>query len=261
MLKPSRGHLPAMLCCLCVLVLFSSVVVWAQSGFNSMKTVHIDVRYQRDVSEEDASVTVEYLQNDYSYLSDKLGLDFKKRLEVRIYDTVGKYLRETKQNRPRRGAIYRRGVIHMQPVQALVTRKIFEQTLSYELASALLDLTARKGCPRWLRESFTVYHSGEMAKLSVPIGAKLGYFSDLDQDIQQYPQPPQRDDVHYVLGLTMKYFIEQYGEDKAFSVYKAFNGITPINSVFKKVFKKNFETIERTWANYIAAETEKFKEQ
>lgn len=243
------------------LLLLVPMNVHAQRASSAITTVHINVEYQAGISEADARRVSDYLQNDYNYLSDKLGLDFKKRLEVRIYDSVGKFLSATRVNKPWRGAVYARGVLSLQPVQALVQRGIFEQSLSYELALGLLDQTAGKGCPRWLRESFAVYHSGEMGNLSVPVGARLSSFSDLDQDIQQYPNPPQRDDVHYVLGQTMKFFVEKFGEAKAFSVYKAFNSVTPVEDIFKKIFKQEFRTTERTWANFIAAETDIFKKR
>ena len=144
----------------------------------------------------------------------------------------------------------------MQPVGALETRKIFEQALSYELALAILGQTSGKGCPHWLQDSYAVYHSGEMANYTPPIGTKLAAFSDLDQDIQQYPNPPQRNDVHYILGATMKFFVDQYGEAKAFGVFKVFNGMTSLEDVFKKHFKQEFRTIERTWTNFIFSQTE-----
>jgi hypothetical protein len=136
---------------------------------------------------------------------------------------------------------------------------LFEQSLSYELALAILAQTSGKGCPRWLQESYAVYHSGEMANYTAPIGTKLAAFSDLDQDIQQYPNPPQRNDVHFILGSTMKFFVEQYGEGKAFGVFKVFNGMTSLEDVFKKHFKREFRTIERTWSNFIASSTESVK--
>jgi hypothetical protein len=245
---------------LCIGGLAITSLLNAQPTFSTIKTVHFEVKYQRGISEEDARKAAEYLQEDYNYMSDKLGLDFKKRLEVRIYDSVGKYLSETNQKRPWRGAIFQRSILHVQPIQALVARKIFEQTLSFEAAMALLEQTSGKGCPRWLRESFAVYHSGAIANLTPPIGAKLASFSDLDQDIQEYPNPPQRDDVHYILGHTMTFFVEKYGEKKSLSLFRTFNGMTPIEEVFKKAFNQEFLTIERTWANYIAAQTEPFKE-
>jgi hypothetical protein len=201
----------------------------------------------------------DYLQNDYGYLSEKLGLDFKKKLEVRIYDSEGKYLTATNQKRPWRGAIYWRGVLHVQPVKTLLQKNIFEQSLSFELAMALLEQTAGKGCPRWLREAFAVYHSGVMERLSPPIGVKLASFSDLDQDLQTFPNPPQRDDVHYILGITLRYFIDRFGEDATLGVFKKFNGVTSLEIMFKQVFKQEFATLERNWANHIASQTETFK--
>jgi len=231
----------------------------AQSAYRSVKTVHFNVKYQRDVSEEDANKVSEYLQDDYKYLSEKLGLDLKKPLEVRIYDTPGKFLSETKLKQSWRAGIYHREVLHLQPVAALVARELLEQTLSYELAKALLEQSSRMGCPGWLLESFAVYHSGEMANLSAPYNVRISNFSDLDQDIQEYPIPPQRNDVHFILGQTMKFFIETYGEAQAFRVFKAFNGTTGLEDVFKKTFKEEFSTIEQKWVNHIASQTSTFR--
>ena len=231
----------------------------AQETFAKVSTVHVDVEYQRGVTEAAAHKVADYLQNDYKFISDQLGLDLRKKLQVRVYDTIGKYLSKTNQRKAWRGAIYWRGILHVQPVEALETRKIFEQSLSYELALAVLEQTSGKGCPHWLQESYAVYHSGEMANLTLPVGTKLAAFSDLDQDIQQYPTPPQRDDVHYILGSTMKFFVEQYGEQKAFGVFKVFNGMTPLENVFKKQFGQEFKTIERTWTNFVDSQTESFK--
>jgi hypothetical protein len=242
----------------CVVLVMRGVAV-AQETFSTVSTVHFDVQYQRGITEEAAKKVADFLQTEYAFISNQIGLDLKKKLEVRVYETQGKYLSKTNQRRPWRGAIYWRGVLHMQPVDALETRKIFEQALLYELALAVLDQTSGKGCPRWLQESYAVYHSGEMANLTPPIGTKLSAFSDLDQDIQQYPNPPQRDDVHFILGSTMKFFVDQYGEDKAFSVFKVFNGMTPLETVFKKQFKQEFRTIERTWTNFIDSQAESFK--
>jgi len=233
----------------------------AQGGVGSIKTVHFDIQYQAGVSDDEARRVADYLESDYEYLSKKLGMDFGKTPEVRLYDSGSKYIAETRQTRSSRGATFQRGILHLQPVKMLEERKELEQTLSFELASALLENAALKGCPRWLRESFAVYHSGEMSDLSPPIGVKLQYFSDLDQDIQQYPDPPKRDDVHYVLGTTMRFFVEQFEAEKAFSVFKAFDGTTSLEDVFKNIFGQEFPEIERAWAKYILSASESFKKK
>jgi hypothetical protein len=242
-----------------VFVLAGRSIVRAQETFSTVSTVHINVEYQHGITEAEAKKVADYLQNDYKFISDQIGLDLKKKLQVRIYDSIGKYLSKTNQRKPWRGAVYWRGILHVQPVGALVARHIFEQSLSYELAMAVLEQTSGKGCRKWLQEAYAVYHSGEMADLTPPIGTKLAAFSDLDQDIQEYPDPPQREDVHYILGMTMKFFVEQYGEAKAYGVFKVFNGMLSLEDIFKKQFKQEFRTVERTWANFIDAQSESFK--
>jgi hypothetical protein len=219
--------------------------------FFSIKTAHFEVQYQHGVSDQDAKKVADYLETDYALLSKKLGLDFKKRLEVRVYDAVGKFSAKANRTRSWRGAIYWRGVLHVQPVQALVMRKILEQSLSFELVLALLEQVAERGCPRWLCVAFAVYHSGSATSVGRPLGVRLASFSDLEQDLQTYPNPPQRNDVHYVLGSTMSFFVKKYGEQKSFGLFKSFDGQTAVEQVVKKCFGQDYGDVEREWAAYV----------
>ncbi len=228
-------------------------------GFGTIATSRFVIRYQHGISEDDARKVLEYLQRDYTYLTNKTGLGLSERLEVRIYGSVGRFLAEARLSHPWRAAYYAHGVMHVQPVQALVHRGLFDQALGYELAIALLETAEQKGCPNWLVQAFAVFHAGETDKLTPPTGVHLSSFSDLMQDIQVYQEPPQRDDVHYVLGLTMRFFIERYGEKQAFGVFRQFDGVSSVESVFKKVFKEDYPAIEKAWAKYIASHTSRFK--
>lgn len=227
--------------------------------FGTLSSSHFDVRFQRGVSQEDARKVMDFLQAEYTALARDLGLDMKGKLDVRVYESVGKYVSETGLSRPWRAAIFSKGVLHLQPVAALLARKLFEKAITYELAMAFLEQPGRKGCPRWLMESFATYYSGETAGMTAPIGARLSAFSDLNQDIQEYPNPPQRDDVHYILASTMTFFVEKYGENRAFRLFREFNGLTPVDKVFRKVFNSEYTSIEKGWAKYIASRTSSFK--
>jgi len=241
------------------LAALSFVAARAQDTFGTLTSAHFDVKYQRGVPPEEARKVQEFLQDEYKSLSGDLGIDLKSKIDVRIYESVGKYLSETTLKRPWRGGLYQRGVLHLQPVSALVTRKIFEKAITYELCLALLEQSTQKGCPRWLMESFAVYYSGESAGMTPPIGARLSAFSDLNQDIQEYPNPPQRDDVHFILGATMTFFVQKYGEKRAFQVFRQFDGLTSVDKVFKKVFGDDYLAIEKAWSGYIASRTASFK--
>ncbi|HXX62567.1 MAG TPA: hypothetical protein VEO56_02115 [Bacteroidota bacterium] len=231
----------------------------AQDLFSTLSSAHFDVHYQRGVTPEEARKVMEYLQSQYKSLETDLGLQLKTKLDVRIYESVGKFLSETTLKRPWRGALYQRGVLHLQPVSALLQRKMFDKSIGYEMAIAFLEESGQKGCPRWLLESFASYYSGETAGMTPPLGARLTAFSDLNQDIQEYPNPPQRDDVHYILASTMTFLVQSYGEKKAFRVYREFDGATGVDRVFKKVFGDEYSTIEKGWAKYIASRTASFK--
>ncbi len=235
--------------------------VSGQPGFSTISSVHFAVKYQRGITESDARKVADYLESDYTYLTGKLGVSLVKPLEIRVYSSVGKYLEATNQKKPWRAAVFLHNMISMQPVQEVIKNKAFEKSLSYELALAMLDQTSGKGTPRWLREAFAVTHSGIMADLTPAVGTSINSFSDLDQDLQQYATPPQRDDVVFLLGQTYKFLSEKYGEEKAIGVYKAFDGVREIEDIFKAHFGEDFTAMEKQWSAYIAVHSEQFKKK
>jgi len=234
-------------------------ILFAQDAFGTLSSAHFDVKYQRGVPQEDARKVMDYVQTEYKSLAADLGLEPNAKIEVRIYESVGKYLEETTLKRAWRTAYYLRGTLHLQPPSAITQKKQFEKSIGYEMALAFLEGSGQKGCPRWLVESFASYYSGETAGMTPPLGAKLTAFSDLNQDIQEHPNPPQREDVHYILSSTMTYFVQKYGEKRAFRIFREFDGVTSVDRVFKKVFEDDYSAIEKGWAKYIASRTASFK--
>lgn len=230
----------------------------AQGPYATITSAGFDIKYQNGVREDQVRALLEFMVNDRKTITSQLGFGDDRRIEVRVYESVGKFLAEAGLKQPWRGAYYTRGVLHTQPIDALVQRGILEPTISYELAMAILDAAAEKGAPRWLRESYAVYHSGEMATLTPAVGVKVASFSDLEQDIQAYPNPPQRGDVHYLLGLTMEFFIERFGQEKALAVYREFNGMRSIQTVFKTVLQEEYPSVEKAWAGHIQSKTAPF---
>ena len=224
-----------------------------QETFHSFRTPNFEVRYQPGIPEQDARKVAGYLEKDYTYLSSVLRMNIEKQTEVRIYDTELKFSKGTGDRKSERSASFRRGVLHLKPVAKLEAENRLAQALSMELPMALLEKAIMSGCPQWLAQSFAVYHAGVMPDLSPPVGTKLRYFSDLDQDIQEHPDPPKRQDVEFLLGTTMKFFIESFGEERTFQVFGKFNGTMPIEEVFRSWFGKEFEAIEEAWALHLTA--------
>jgi hypothetical protein len=84
--------------------------------FGTLSSAHFEVKYQRGVPLEDARKVMDYLQTEYRSLAADLGMEPKARIDVRIYESVGKFLEETALKRPWRTAYYQRGTLHLQPV-------------------------------------------------------------------------------------------------------------------------------------------------
>jgi hypothetical protein len=231
----------------------------AQEAFGTIRSANFDVHYANGIPEAEAQKVSDYLQGQYQSINVQLGLELSKKVDVRIYDSVGRFLAEAGLKKPWRGAYYARGILHVQPVQALTQRKIFENTLSYECARVTLEPVGEKGCPLWLRESYAAYRAGSFRTMTAPLGAKLSSFSDLNQDINHYTDPPQRDDVQYMLGQTMNFLVQKYGEKKAMSVFRDFDGMKSVDTVFRRVFGEDFAAIEKSWAKHLERHTTPFK--
>jgi len=241
----------------CLACLSSTAV--AQDIYASISTTHFTMKYQKGVAEADVRKVATFLQDEYRYLSERIGLEMSKKLEVRMYDSRGKFQYEAGTLADWRQVVFSKNILHITPVQGIISKKSFLRALSFEFTLAYLDPLGDKGCPEWLREALAVEHSGEGEVLTPPMGGRLVSFADLNQDIQEYPDPPQRDDVHYVLDRTMKFFYEKYGEKKSFAMFKEFTNTFSVERVFKKVLGEDFPAVEKAWAAYIAAHSAPMK--
>lgn len=243
------------------LFLIAGVTVQAQPGYSSLKSVHFEAKYQKGVTEQEVQKTLQYLEVEYEYLVKTLGLELKKPLEVRMYGAVGPFLEQSKQSKPWRLAIYQRNVLHLQPVKELAKQQLSEKNLSFELALAVLEQVRMHGCPRWICEAFAVYHSGLITELEMPIGMKTSAFADLDQQLQQFTIPPKRDDVLYILGQTMLYFVENFGDEKTMRFYKEFDGSKSTETLFRLHFGQDMKEIEKNWSAEMNSRLKPFKQK
>lgn len=236
---------------LVVVMLVPLEFAFGQPGFSTLSSVHFLVKFQRGIPQQDAERVAAYLEQDLEYLDQKLGITLFQPLEVRIYASTGKFVQEIHHGKPWEKARYQRGVLHLSPVKQLSENNTLEKVLSYELVRALLDSSIINGCPRWLAESFAVYHSGLMTELQGPSTFRITSFADLNQDIQQATTSQRLEDVHFLLGKTMSYLIQQYGEERALGLFRAFDGKTQVHNVFQKHLDQDYVLIEEVWLIYL----------
>ena len=51
----------------------------------------------------------------------------------------------------------------------------------------------------------------------------------------------------------MKFFIDTYGQEKAYQLFRDFDGKTPVDGVFKRVLGETYAAVETAWAAHIRA--------
>jgi hypothetical protein len=239
-----------------LLALTSSITAVGQAKFSTLHDVHFDIRYIQGVTEDQAKGTLAFLQTDYDTLRSQLGLDIREKLEVRLYDSPGRYRSEINMGREALSAMYVRGILH---VLYSVPASGREKAERYQLARIFLEQAVQKACPAWLREAFAIHHSGIMSDLTPPGSVAVASFSDLVQDLAEASSGADRNDVNYVLGRTMQFFVERYGEQKAFGLFKEFDGMHSTEKVFKKIFGEEYQDIEKAWSKYVAVKPRKGK--
>lgn len=241
---------------LLALVLTSTAMAAAQAKFSTIHSVHFEIRYIQGVAEAEAQRILGFLQMDYDTLRNQLGLDMREKLEVRLYDSPGRYRSDANSENNALSASYVRGIMY---VLTTVSPQGLQKAMRYQLARAFLEQTAQRSCPAWLREAFAVYHSGIMHDLTPPGSVAVASFSDLTQDLAEATTSTDRNDVNFVLGHTMQFFIERYGMAKSLGVFKEFDGVLSVEKVFKKVFGEEYQDIEKAWAKHVALKPRKPK--
>lgn len=230
-------------------------VARAQESFADLETVHFQIRYQEGIGAAGARTVSEYLEQDFGYLRNVLGLEPGGKIEVRLYQRETG-LKSATGNRHASDIEVKRGVLHVAPVPLLEAKGRLSRTLSFGLSLAMLEQSLTNGAPNWLVHSFAVYHSGFMADLSPPAGHRVSYFSDLDQELQGATASADREGVRYLLGMTMKFLVDSYGEEKAFRLFAAFDGTTPVEVAFDKTLNRSYEQVERSWSAFLSLNAE-----
>jgi hypothetical protein len=242
-----------------VYLLVTTVLLWgppasAQQTFSSIKSPHFTARYQQRVEAEEVRALLSFLEAERTAILDQLQMKDARTLEVRIYGTVGTFMAETGQHKPWKAALFSRGVLHLQPLEALRARKLLEKAVVFELTAFLLEPVEVRGCPRWLREAYAAHRSAAGEVVTLPPGVRLQSFADLAQDVQDYQNPPQREDVEVVLVKTMQFLIDRYGK-AAYGLFRAFDGVRDAETVISKTLGQPFSDVEKAWAGVIGTAT------
>jgi len=240
--------------CMVALLVASLLPVSAARGqepFSEFQTPHLRVRHQPGITGEEARKVSDYLEEEHKYLQKILGMETAGRIEVRVYSTEQRFRAGTGLKHAT-DVVTLHSVLFVPPPGVLEQRGQFAQSLSLALSTAFLEPSLNNGAPLWLVHSFAVYQSGKIPDMRMPVGWPVQYFSDLDQEIRAYGDGGPDERLEYFLGMTMKYFVDSFGEEKAFGLFRRFDGRTPVEQVFSEALGKEYPEVERSWAASMA---------
>jgi hypothetical protein len=216
-------------------------------------TDHFIIEYETSVDVSSTQLVSEILETSFSFLVSKKHLpEVTRHIKVHLYGSTSKYV-QSNGVKWWLGAVYRGGVIHVQPPAVLQNRGILRTTLSHELVHALFDEARRNGLPDWLNESVAVNSSGEMLHMKIPTVIDVHSFQDLETKTKNVRRRSGLDDTYYLCGLTMEFLLREYGPTKVDSLIKQFDG--PNNSVkaVSQAFGEDFHSVEKKWLRYLTS--------
>lgn len=97
---------------------------------------------------------------------ERAGVQFHLRrpIQIVIHATTADFIAATGLSGWSTGAA-RGDSIHLQPLDILRKRRIFETTLRHELAHAVVEEIGKGGTPRWLAEGLAIHFAGEASTL------------------------------------------------------------------------------------------------
>ncbi len=242
-------------CCLCA---FSCSALSQPVALPApMVADHFIIKYENTVAQGDVQTVADILETNYAMLSTRYHLPLRQiRIDVSIHASTSHYIQSAKV-KWWIGAIYQSGTIHLQPPAVLQKRGILETTLAHELVHVLLDDASRHGLPLWLNESAAVYFSGEMNKLKIPRSVSVHHFGDLERNIGASRSKSDLDRTYYLLGLTMKFLVEECGESKVEALLNSFGQPRALEDVFTDVLGIDYESVERKWSQYLKVKIRK----
>lgn len=136
---------------------------------DSFSSDHFRLRVARgglNRSPEGVLRTLEGSMRDIRSRLEQAGIPFPLRrpIEIVIHATTADFISATGLSGWSAGAA-RGDSIHLQPLDILRKRRIFETTLRHELAHVVIEEIGRGRAPRWLAEGLAIHFAGEAATL------------------------------------------------------------------------------------------------
>lgn len=184
----------------------------------SFSSDHFRLRVARgglNRSPESALRLLEGSMRDIRSRLEQAGVTFPLRrpIEIVIHATTADFIAATGLSGWSAGAA-RGDSIHLQPLDILRKRRIFETTLRHELAHAVIEQIGKGRTPRWLAEGLAIHFAGEAATLT-GMGAAANLSRAGIEEALKTPKPHREMRALYARAYReVRNLIQQSGESQ-----------------------------------------------
>jgi hypothetical protein len=240
---------------LLVVLSFASTLGFAiaqDSKSHRIADKNIIVLFGEESVEADARSVLSLAGRALRQFAEKSHLSSVAPVEIHLAGTTAEFCQRT--GRPWwQGAVYRTGIIHLQPVRVLRERGILEITLRHELLHQLVDEHSKGNCPSWLSEALAIYNSGEIAvikpaqKWTKSEGLK---WHELERRLQTATRKEELDRLYFQL-YHLGWFLErEFRSEQIGKLIFQLGAKSSFDQACRDVFGISAKEIERRWLQY-----------
>ncbi|MDZ7343928.1 MAG: hypothetical protein ONA90_05380 [candidate division KSB1 bacterium] len=226
-----------------------------------MTDKNITVRFVGKHFEADAQTVLSLANRILSDLTKKYALVSAAPVEISLAATTVDFCQRT--GRPWwQAAVYREGIIHIQPLPVLRERGILETTLRHELMHRLIDVLAKGTCPAWLDEALAIYYAGEIDAIKPTqqwLKANGIQWDEFEKRLEIATTKEDFDRLYFQL-YHLGQFLERNFLPEQMAKFLALLGEQlPFDRACREVFNFAAKAIEQGWLRHWANVSKTFK--
>ncbi|RCK73996.1 MAG: hypothetical protein IGBAC_2143 [Ignavibacteriae bacterium] len=218
--------------------------------YESLKYKNFKISYEKELNPEDVkfiAIKIDSLLNEWKLI---LKIKRVRNIEFRMYKSDKSYKNKTNV-KFNQDVYHNQNIIHLSP--KIFDRKSLssDKILVNAVILALLSESGKRGCPKWLIDSYAIYFSGlkeseQQATLNIS-----GNLKDFKQEYSQLKKETQYNAFLSKSFHFIDFVNKRYGNDKLNFLFKAFNGKRSEEEAFEFALGEKFEEIEKAWNNFI----------
>jgi hypothetical protein len=207
-------------------------------------TTNFKIRYDKNIPTKHIQEIGTSLETKYSHYRKIFNISFDNRVEVFVFNTVGRFKAES-QSRIYGDGDYRSGTLYLVYPANQEGKLNLDDVISRIVVHAVL--TKIPACPTWLAEAYSIYTGDNLLTFGEPARFNISSFNDLGEDYNRVVDKKDVKELYAKLAYTIHFLIHRYGDAKVLTMLRNFKNGRTVEEVFESSFNENISDIEKAW--------------